>query len=204
MLQATSNAVAARKAQIANLLVMVGGTIQVQYRPFPAPITSGFDLGFGCSVKDSGCLRRRIREREQFQMAEGWDLATLAKWRGREVLTQDDEKLGAVESIIYDSRTTTPRWIAVGGGIIHPHIIVVPAHSTLPDGDNLKADYTKEALQDEPPIEFGEGWSAGPAARILYDYFGIPFREEDDVRVLHRHDELPGQERVIGGGAGSP
>src|SRR5688572_28817398 len=48
---ASSRAVAARRAQIANLLAMVGGTIPVQYRPFRTAITSRFDRNSRCSVE---------------------------------------------------------------------------------------------------------------------------------------------------------
>src|SRR5690349_5801635 len=113
-------------------------------------------------------------------MAEKWDLETLAQWRGRDVLTQDGEKVGAVEAVIYDFRTTTPVWVVIGGGILHPHMILAPAYNTLSDGDHLKSAYSKEMLEDEPPIEVGEGWSYGEDARLLYDYFGIPFNEGDD------------------------
>lgn len=138
--------------------------------------------------------------------ANEWDLSTLALWRGRHVVANDGEKLGSLEDVVYDYRTGAPLWIATGGGLIHPRMLLAPVSSVTADGDHLRVGFSKGHLADEPAIEVGEGWSYGEDARLLYDYFGMDFERSqvDDIRVLHRHTELPGQERVVGGGAGSP
>lgn len=136
----------------------------------------------------------------------GWDLSTLAQWRGRTVISQDGEKLGALDEVVYDYRTGAPLWVGAGGGLFHPRMLLAPVSAVTASGENLRVAFTKDHLADEPPVELGEGWSYGEDARLLYEYFGMDFQrsDDDDIRVLHRHSELPGQERVFGGGAGSP
>jgi hypothetical protein len=137
---------------------------------------------------------------------QGWDLATLASWRGRDVVAEDGAKLGSLEALVYDYKTGEPLWLGIGGGLFHPHLLLAPAASSTAEGDTLRVALPKDRIVDEPPIEVGEGWNHDEGARMLYEYFGLdwPHAESDDVRVLHRHTELPGRERVVGGGAGSP
>jgi hypothetical protein len=133
-------------------------------------------------------------------------LTTLAKWRGRDVLSEDGEKLGSLEAVVYDYKTGAPLWIGFGSGIFHPRMLLAPVQAMTADGSALRIASSKDQVINEPPIELGEGWSYGEDAKLLYEYFGLDFglSESDDIRVLHRHSELPGGERVIGGGAGSP
>ena len=135
-----------------------------------------------------------------------WNLATLAAWRGREVVTEDGSKLGHLDSVVYDYKTFEPVWILTSAGPFHPRELLSPVNAVAadPGANQLRVAFTKQHLEDEPPIEVGEGWSSGEAARLLYNYFGLELSADDDVRVLHRHTELPGQERVYGGGARSP
>lgn len=139
-------------------------------------------------------------------MAEGWDLPTLALWRGRDVVAEDGTRLGSLEAIVYDYRTGAPVWVGIGGGPLNPHMLLAPAASAVSRDRVLEIGFSEEHLREEPPVEIGEGWSYGEDARNLHEYFGMDYEHlaEDDIRVLHRHSELPGQERVIGGGAGSP
>jgi len=132
-------------------------------------------------------------------MEHQWSLNNLATWRGKDVVTADGAKLGHLESIVYDYKTQIPVWLGVGTGPLGAHLILVPAVAAAADGDRIHLDLTKERVMQQPPIEIGEGWSYGEDALDLYRYFDLPFNEGDDVRVLHRHTELPGLERVVGG-----
>jgi hypothetical protein len=134
-------------------------------------------------------------------VTQGWDLATLAKWRGRDVVDEDGETLGSLDELVYDYKTMEPLWIVIGGGLLHPRMLLAPVAATTADGGALRVAFPRSHIENEPPIGIGEGWSYGEDARVLYEYFGVDFgrSESDDIRVLHRHGELPGRERVVGG-----
>jgi hypothetical protein len=131
-------------------------------------------------------------------MEHTWSLSNLASWRGKNVVAADGARVGHLESIVYDYKTVEPVWLGVGTGPLGAHIVLAPAKAAAADGDRIFLELTRDTLMNEPPVEIGEGWSYGEDALLLYDYFGVTYNEEHDIRVLHRHTELPGQERVIG------
>ena len=131
-------------------------------------------------------------------MTHQWDLRNLATWRGKEVVAADGSHIGELESIVYDYKTIEPVWLGLATGPLGAHVVLVPANAAAADVTRLHLDYPKEKIFEQPKVEIGEGWSYGEDAVHLYEYFEIPFNVDDDVRVLHRHSELPGQERVTG------
>lgn len=137
-------------------------------------------------------------------MQKTWQLKELASWRGRRVDAEDGERIGILDEVVYDYRTQEPLWLVVGSGLLGAHLLLIPAAEAVDAGPVLRTGFRKQFIQDEPVVELGEGWSYGDDAEQLYRYFGMTASPQDDIRVLHRHDFLPGLERVHGGDGLAP
>jgi hypothetical protein len=125
-------------------------------------------------------------------MAPHWTLPELAAWRGRLLTSADGARVGEIEEVYYDFLSGRPVWIGVGGGgPLGVRTLLVPA------GDHLGVDYPKSIIEDQPAADAGESFGSTSDARALYAYFGLPFDDAIDLRVLRRHDDLPGLERVV-------
>lgn len=129
-------------------------------------------------------------------MEKAWDLETLAQWRGKHVVTSDQKAVGTLEDIVSDRATGEPLWVGLATGLFGAKLILAPAASVEAEGDHLRVAHSHDHLEGEPPVELGEGWSYGEDAVRLYQYFGMRVDPAADISVLHRHDDLPGLERV--------
>ena len=71
---------------------------------------------------------------------QGWELATLAKWRGRDdFVAEAGAKLGSLEAVVYDYKTgVCPLWLGVGGGLFHPHMLLMPAGTATSEAKNAR------------------------------------------------------------------
>src|SRR5581483_5279858 len=127
------------------------------------------------------------------QPPQHWDLRSLSAYRGRAVYSADGHRLGTLTKIVYDYVDQTPVWLDVESGV---HTYLVPASAASGEQDHLRLCYARSTVVDEPPVDIGEGFDSLAGEHNLYDYFGIPFDELRDVRVLRLGDALPGLLRV--------
>jgi PRC-barrel domain len=129
-------------------------------------------------------------------MGQDTDLVSAAKWRGRQLESSDGAVVGKVEAVLYDFVSSKPIWVGVSSGPFGVHTALVPVRDTSAEGDRLRAVYSKAVIEEQPPLDVGEAFDSLTGEHKLYDYFGVPFDEHSDVRVLHRDTELPGLERT--------
>jgi len=99
--------------------------------------------------------------------------------------------MGEVREVIYDYLTGVPIWLGVGRTVT----LVVPAWGVVEEGDHLRSDVTREAIEHQPPSDFGQGFANLGEERHLYEYFDVVMDQEPELRVLLEGDELPGLER---------
>jgi hypothetical protein len=128
-------------------------------------------------------------------MSEQLSLSELAGWRGKTLVSSDGLEVGRIREVIYDYLTGEPVGLGVGERIV---TLRVPASGSKPEGDLIRSEYSKEQIENQPPSDFGRGFSNWGEERHLYEYFGVSLRHEPELRVLLEGDDLPGQERVIG------
>jgi hypothetical protein len=154
-------------------------------------VVSGVPRGRGSGVKPS--LR---------PAANGGDLApgpplTLqeaAAWLGKHLYCPGGD-LGEVREIIYDYVTGEPIWLGVPSKPLPFRTLLVPAgHARVVDG-YLTVPVAKARVLGQPPLDIGEGFASLTDAEHVYNYFGIPFEELRDIRVLRMGEPYPGSQR---------
>jgi hypothetical protein len=132
------------------------------------------------------------------ESAAEWDLAGLAEWLGSPVLCADGREAGRVSGILYDYVTGEPVWIELGSSPLRPRVLLAPAARAFPEGGRLRLAYTFETLHDQPHADVGAGFVSLIEEQKLHEYFGLPFREVCDLRVLHAGDPQPGRHQYSG------
>lgn len=126
-------------------------------------------------------------------MSEQKNLATLAEWRGKTLLSSDGLEVGKIREVIYDYLTGKPVGLGVGERIV---TLLVPARGAKREGDHVRSEFSKEKIKNQPPTDFGQGFASFGEERHLYEYFGVAMDHEPELRVLLEGDDLPGQERL--------
>src|SRR5688572_21913470 len=115
-------------------------------------------------------------------MNRTWDLRSLAEWRGKDVMTSDDQRLGEVYEIVYDYITEMPEWIGVEGGPLGIRTFLVPAVDAEPEEGYLRIPYPKDMILQEPEFDLGEGFSDAGSETALHNYFGLGDHPHHETR----------------------
>jgi len=127
-----------------------------------------------------------------------WSLEQLAEWRGKDVVSADGVKVGEVKDIVYDYVSGEPVWIGIGSGFLGIKTLLVPAAGAIRDGgDHLCVSYPREVIVNQPDFDLGEGFDYITEEHQIYRYFGVPFDETVDLRVLRDGEDLPGLESTL-------
>jgi hypothetical protein len=129
-------------------------------------------------------------------MSETLSLSEVAGWRGKRLVSSDGLEIGTIREVIYDYLTGEPVALGAGERIVK---LAVPVRGAKLEGDHVRCAFSKEQIEKQPPSDFGQGFSNWSEERHLYEYFGVVLDPEPELRVLLEGDDLPGQERVIGG-----
>jgi hypothetical protein len=124
-------------------------------------------------------------------------LEQLAEARGKDVLSSDGVKIGSVEEVIYDYLNREPVWIGVRSERApHFRTLLVPARGATYEGETFKAAFSESKIEGQPPASFGAGFDSLSEENGLYDYFGLAWDHEPELRVLLAGDDLPSMERT--------
>jgi hypothetical protein len=122
-------------------------------------------------------------------------LSNVAAWRGKRLVSVDGLEIGTICEVIYDYLTGEPIGLGAGERIVK---LAVPVRGAMLENDLVRCAFSKEQIENQPPSDFGQGFSNWSEERHLYEYFGVVLDHEPELRVLLEGDDLPGQERVIG------
>ena len=96
------------------------------------------------------------------------------QWRGRKLVGRYGETIGTIESIYVDDETNTPEWATVRMGRFSAVSTFVPLVNVSPEGENVRAPYTKEEVDDAPKLA-AEGVLSKAHEAQLYRHFGIGY-----------------------------
>jgi uncharacterized protein (TIGR02271 family) len=99
------------------------------------------------------------------------------QWQGRTMLGSDGEKIGKITDIYEDPDTGKPEWATVASGLFGTRSNFVPLAGASPDGEDVRADVTKDQVKDAPGIE-NDGDLSEPEERRLFEYYGVPYTSE--------------------------
>jgi hypothetical protein len=121
-------------------------------------------------------------------------LQELAPMRGSELHCVDGS-VGRITEILYDYVTLDPMWLGVASRPLPFRTLLVPADAVRFEAGHLTVPLTSEKIHGQPHVDVGEGIPSLTEEHRLYDYYGMPYQEMHDTRVLHTGDQIPGTEQ---------
>jgi uncharacterized protein (TIGR02271 family) len=101
-------------------------------------------------------------------------------WRGQQLRSSDDEKLGKIEEIYLDAETREPEWALVTTGLLGTKQTFVPLREASRSGDAITVPYDKATVKDAPAID-PDGQLSQREEGTLYRHYGIEYSRSDGV-----------------------
>jgi uncharacterized protein (TIGR02271 family) len=101
-------------------------------------------------------------------------------WQGRDVVGNDDEKIGSVKEIYEDQRTGKPEWALVTSGLFGTRSHFVPLAGAEPSGEAVRVPVSKDQVQNAPSVE-SDGQLSEQEERELFEHYGVPYTEAGSV-----------------------
>src|SRR5262245_56957760 len=124
-------------------------------------------------------------------MVEVASLQQAAGWLGKDAVDASGALIGTIQEVVYDFETRVPVWLGMHDGFLGVRRLLGPVAAARPEGDHVRLDLAKDRIDGEPHVDLGQGFDSFTDEKDLYEYFGLPFDERGDVRVLRPGDELP-------------
>ena len=100
------------------------------------------------------------------------------QWHGRTMVGSDGEKIGKITEIYEDPETGKPEWATVSSGLFGTKSNFVPLAGASPDGEDVRADVTKDQVKDAPGVE-NDGDLSEAEERRLFEHYGVPYTTEE-------------------------
>ena len=98
--------------------------------------------------------------------------ATVAEWRGRELVGNDGDKIGTIDEVYVDAQTEQPEWLSVKTGMIGSKVSFVPIAEAQEADDAIRVPYDKNQVKDAPSIE-PDGELSHEDESGLYRHYGL-------------------------------
>jgi uncharacterized protein (TIGR02271 family) len=100
----------------------------------------------------------------------------VVSWRGRDLQSQDGDKLGKIEEIYLDTQTGEPEWALIHTGLFGTKQTFVPIREATPGDDALRVPFEKAQVKDAPKIDPDGSMSQDEEAE-LYRHYGMSYSE---------------------------
>jgi stress response protein YsnF len=118
-----------------------------------------------------------------------------SEFKSRTLLDSAGEKVGTIEDVYVDQETKKPEWVLVKTGLFGLRKTFVPMSVLQPEGDNLRAPYSKDQITSAPNVGDEEGASPEEEAR-LFQHYGIPYSDAGTVSAKTEGQAGAGQPRA--------
>jgi uncharacterized protein (TIGR02271 family) len=126
----------------------------------------------------------------------------VATWRGQDLCSSDNEKLGTIEEIYLDAETRAPEWALITTGLFGTKQSFVPLRDASRSSDGITVPFDKTTVKDAPKID-PDGQLSQPEEAELYRHYGLQYGERHSNSGLpesaatggvtgRSHDEDPG------------
>jgi uncharacterized protein (TIGR02271 family) len=99
------------------------------------------------------------------------------QWQGRTMVGSDGEKIGKISEVYEDPQTGNPEWATVSSGLFGTKSNFVPLAGASPDGEDVRAQVTKDQVKDAPGVE-NDGELSEPEERRLFEHYNVPYTTE--------------------------
>jgi uncharacterized protein (TIGR02271 family) len=96
------------------------------------------------------------------------------QWHGRTMVGSDGEKIGKITEIYEDPQTGKPEWATVSSGLFGTKSNFVPLAGASPDGENVRAQVTKDQVKAAPGVE-ADGDLSEQEERRLFEYYNVAY-----------------------------
>ena len=117
------------------------------------------------------------------------------QWQGRTMVGSDGDKIGHIAEIYEDPQTGKPEWATVSSGLFGTKSNFVPLAGASPDGEDVRAEVTKDQVKDAPGVE-ADGELSEREEQRLFEYYGVAYTTESSTTAQGQ----PGQPGQAGGG----
>jgi uncharacterized protein (TIGR02271 family) len=99
------------------------------------------------------------------------------QWQGRNLIGTDGEKIGKISEIYEDPATGKAEWATVSSGLFGTKSNFVPLAGASPEGEDVRAQVTKDQVKDAPGVE-ADGELSEQEEQRLFEYYGVPYTTE--------------------------
>ena len=110
------------------------------------------------------------------------DFEDYRAWTGRDVLSPDGERLGAVELIFLDEATDRPEWVLVrlddGAGAAF-----VPLAGATVEERSIRVEQPRDRVAAAPQLDADQTLSVDQERR-LYEHYGLAYSKDESATVL--------------------
>ena len=111
--------------------------------------------------------------------------SAVAKWRGRDAVDSDGDKIGSIDEIYLDAETGKPEWLAVKTGLFGSKVSFVPIAEARDTGGEVQVPYDKQQVKDAPNAE-ADGELSQEEEASLYGHYGLDYSEARSESGLPR------------------
>ncbi|MFD6415896.1 PRC-barrel domain-containing protein [Streptomyces sp. NPDC060194] len=107
-------------------------------------------------------------------------------WRGKDVVDQEGNKVGSLESVYVDTGTDTPAFAGVLTGFLtSKRITFVPLQRARVSPSYVKVAWPKQTVKDAPSIETDGELLADTEAEV-FSHYKLPFTVGGPRRLARR------------------
>src|SRR3954452_2337909 len=108
-------------------------------------------------------------------------------WRGQELRSSDDDKLGTIEEIYLDTRTDEPEWALITTGLFGSKQSFVPLRDASQSDAGISVPFDKATVKDAPQID-PDGELSREEETQLYRHYGLDYGETEAGSGVGRDD----------------
>jgi uncharacterized protein (TIGR02271 family) len=105
------------------------------------------------------------------------EMADAHQWQGRTMIGSDGDKIGKITQIYEDPETGKPEWATVSSGLFGTKSNFVPLAGSSPDGEDVRAQVTKDQVKDAPGVE-EDGELSESEEQRLFEYYDVPYTSQ--------------------------
>jgi len=105
------------------------------------------------------------------------DMTDAYQWHGRTMVGNDGEKLGEIAEIYEDPQTGKPEWATVSSGLFGTKSNFVPLAGAATDGEDVRAQVTKDQVKDAPGVE-NDGELSEQEEQHLFEHYNVPYTRD--------------------------
>jgi uncharacterized protein (TIGR02271 family) len=102
----------------------------------------------------------------------------VAEWRGRELVSDDGERIGTIDEVYVDAQTERPEWLSVKTGMLGSKVSFVPIAQAQEADEAVRVPWDKAHVKDAPSIE-PDGELSHEDESGLYRHYGLEYNGQE-------------------------